>query len=295
MTPIYEFDVEMIPFLTSAPVITCSQYDVGRPFTAHLKWNRQSFTIAENSTVTLQVRKPSGNICTFPVVYADDTVYFELEEQMTPEAGKCQMEIKIEEESGETGSANFILNCEHSVLDGGVDTESKISEIETARRIADETATSAAAAQRSAEAAAASAEEAMQGTPEGYAGVVDQVNTNKSDIATLNSSLKKIKFSGHYTQNNIEAAGGFGPLLASILTNQGDVAMGSMTITFYEDGLKVARKNYAYSFIAVRVHSSYIKVIMTPFNNDYLEIHVYSISNSTWTVNKKINASEDIE
>ena len=175
MTP-YEFVVDLVPTTRSykTPVITCSQYDVGRPFLAHVYLMGSAYTIPIGSTVFIHEKKPDGHIISVQAVYEGGDVYFELEEQMSPVAGNCDMEISITgDDQDPIGSANFRMWVEPSVLEGGVDSESVIGEIQAAieSAAADTTAaieqdmadtlqqieTSELNAQRSAEASAGSA------------------------------------------------------------------------------------------------------------------------------------------
>lgn len=129
----YEFYVDLTPMLREPPKITASQYDVGRPFIAHIQYKGQPYEIPAGSAVSLHLRKPSGYVITSIASYDGDEVYFEMEEQMTAESGNVKVEISIVGDGNiPIGTANFRLIIEPSVLDGGVISESQISEIQTA-------------------------------------------------------------------------------------------------------------------------------------------------------------------
>lgn len=177
---IYEFTLDMVPHKNVYPVIIhCSQYDVGRPYLAHLLYNGDSYTIQSGSHVYLNERKPDNTIYSTEITYSENgDVFFELEEQMAPVDGVCYMEISIVG-GGQNpiGSANFQLWVEESVLDGGVESESIISQVQTA-------VNAAAQAIQYADNAAASADEAeltAQGLQSQYNAFTTQVEQTMTD------------------------------------------------------------------------------------------------------------------
>lgn len=155
----FEFYVDLTPLTSKRPKITVSQFDVGRPFLAHITYLGKTYEIPSDAMVSLLVRKPSGFLFTTEVSFDGDAVYFETAEQMTPEAGTAECEISIIGDGNvPIGSANFDMIAEKSVTEGGIASDSEISEIQRAIDAGNQAAVSAAAANASKESAGQAAQ-----------------------------------------------------------------------------------------------------------------------------------------
>lgn len=125
------FNLNMIPGEV-APVIHASQYDDGREFRANLFEGENVYNLTGAETISVNVRKPDGNVVTAAVTNTGDSyVEFATTEQMTACAGANLCELKIENSPVKIGSLNFILSVEADPLEGGIESESEINNLET--------------------------------------------------------------------------------------------------------------------------------------------------------------------
>ena len=124
------FNLDIIPGKV-APVIHASQYDDGREFRANLFEGASVYTLTGAETITINVRKPDGNVVTAAVTNtADSFVEFATTEQMTACAGANLCELKFENSPVKIGSLNFILSVEADPLEGGIQSESAIHDLQ---------------------------------------------------------------------------------------------------------------------------------------------------------------------
>lgn len=110
------------------PVCHASQYDVGRIIRFELVENDTPYTLDGTETVTLGERKIDGNVVTAALTVVASKTYVDLitTEQMTACYGQNLCELKIEKGSDIIGTLNFVLDVERDPLEGGVQSESEI-------------------------------------------------------------------------------------------------------------------------------------------------------------------------
>ena len=124
------FNLNIIPGAV-APIIHASQYDDGREFRANLFEGASVYTLTGAETITINVRKPDGNVVTAAVTNtADSYVEFATTEQMTACSGANLCELKFENSPVKIGSLNFILSVEADPLEGGIQSESAIHDLQ---------------------------------------------------------------------------------------------------------------------------------------------------------------------
>ena len=124
------FNLNIIPGAV-APIIHASQYDDGREFRANLFEGPSVYTLTGAETITINVRKPDGNVVTAAVTNtADSYVEFATTEQMTACSGANLCELKFENSPVKIGSLNFILLVEADPLEGGIQSESAIHDLQ---------------------------------------------------------------------------------------------------------------------------------------------------------------------
>ena len=124
------FNLNIIPG-SVAPIIHASQYDDGREFRANLFEGPSVYTLTGAETITINVRKPDGNVVTAAVTNtADSYVEFATTEQMTACSGANLCELKFENSPVKIGSLNFILSVEADPLEGGIQSESAIHDLQ---------------------------------------------------------------------------------------------------------------------------------------------------------------------
>ena len=124
------FNLNIIPGAV-APIIHASQYDDGREFRANLFEGPSVYTLTGAETITINVRKPDGNVVTAAVTNtADSYVEFATTEQMTACSGANLCELKFENSPVKIGSLNFILSVEADPLEGGIQSESAIHDLQ---------------------------------------------------------------------------------------------------------------------------------------------------------------------
>ena len=213
------FTLDMVPG-GAPPIIHVSAGDVGRKFTANLTYNGAPYDIQGNR-VTIRGTKPDNTVFEYPVddfERDDSRVDFIIEEQMAIVSGKVLCELREYLNDDQIGSANFVIDVETAVYDPEAASESYIPSIREAlenvaddiadlataaaindvKQYSDAASESATAAAASATSAAESAENAFSGTPEGYAALVNTVNTlNSNQTGFLSYELEQ----GTYTDD----------------------------------------------------------------------------------------------
>ena len=125
------FNLNIIPGAV-APIIHASQYDEDREFRANLFEGDQVFELTGAETISVNVRKPDGNVVTAAVVNTGSNyVEFSTTLQMTACAGANLCQLRIEDSPRKIGSLNFILAVERDPLEGGIQSASEIDNLET--------------------------------------------------------------------------------------------------------------------------------------------------------------------
>ncbi len=113
------------------PVVHASQYDEGRTFRANLMDGTAVYTLDGTETLECDVKKPDGNIVTVAVTNTSDS-YVEIDTtlQMCACAGDSLAELHITKGAKELGTLNFILAVERSPLEGGIESDSAIHNLQ---------------------------------------------------------------------------------------------------------------------------------------------------------------------
>jgi len=125
------FNLNIIPGAV-APIIHASQYDEDREFRANLFEGDQVFELTGAEDISVNVRKPDGNVVTAAVVNTGSNyVEFSTTLQMTACAGANLCQLRIENSPRKIGTLNFILAVERDPLEGGIQSESEINNLET--------------------------------------------------------------------------------------------------------------------------------------------------------------------
>ena len=114
------------------PVVHASQYDEGRTFRANLMDGSTVYTLDGTEVLECDVKKPDGNIVTVAVTNTSDR-YVEIDTtlQMCACAGESLAELHITKGAQEIGTLNFILAVERSPLEGGIQSDSGIHNLQT--------------------------------------------------------------------------------------------------------------------------------------------------------------------
>ena len=114
------------------PVVHASQYDEGRTFRANLMDGSTVYTLDGTEVLECDVKKPDGNIVTVAVTNTSDS-YVEIDTtlQMCACAGESLAELHITKGAQEIGTLNFILAVERSPLEGGIQSDSGIHNLQT--------------------------------------------------------------------------------------------------------------------------------------------------------------------
>ena len=124
------FNLNIIPGAV-APIIHASQYDEDREFRANLFEGDQVFELTGAETISVNVRKPDGNVVTAAVVNTGSNyVEFSTTLQMTACAGANLCQLRIEDSPRKIGTLNFILAVERDPLEGGIQSESAIHDLQ---------------------------------------------------------------------------------------------------------------------------------------------------------------------
>ena len=114
------------------PVLHSSQYDTGRALTFEVYDGDDAFDSATAYEITLHLRKVDGSIISLSDPNVDENqVIFFTTEQTTACAGKNVGELSFYDEVQETvvGSCNFILEIEPDPMQGGLESESEIQNL----------------------------------------------------------------------------------------------------------------------------------------------------------------------
>ena len=124
-------NIDLVPGKANA-VCHVSQYDVGRTVRCNLFELGSVYTLAGTETITVDVRKPDGNIVTASVTNTSST-YVEIvtTQQMDAVAGRNVCELSIVSGGDTIGTANFYMDVELDPLDGGTASESFIYNLQS--------------------------------------------------------------------------------------------------------------------------------------------------------------------
>lgn len=122
--------LNLIPNGTS-PVAHASQYDEGRRFRCDLFEGAEVYTLDGTEVLECDIKKPDGNIVTVVVPNTSDSyIVVETTQQMCACAGNSFGEIRITKDSKDIGTLNFILAVERSPLEGGIESDSGIHNLQ---------------------------------------------------------------------------------------------------------------------------------------------------------------------
>ena len=125
------FNLNIIPG-KDRPVCHASQFDIGRTIHVNLFEGFNVFTLDGTEVISISVRKPDGNVVTEAVTNTSDSyVEFVTTEQMTACFGSNLCELKLEKGADVIGTMNFILEVEQDPLDGGVQSDTQIHNLQT--------------------------------------------------------------------------------------------------------------------------------------------------------------------
>lgn len=122
--------LNLIPNGTN-PVAHASQYDEGRSFRFDLFEGAAVYTLDGTEVLECDIKKPDGNIVTVAVTNTSDSyIVVETTLQMCACAGSSFGEIKITKDAKIIGTLNFILAVERSPLEGGIESDSGIHNLQ---------------------------------------------------------------------------------------------------------------------------------------------------------------------
>ena len=123
--------LNLIPTGTT-PVVHVKQYDVGRTWRFELKEGPLVYTLDGTETIECDIKKKDGNVVTVAVTNTSAS-YIDIETtlQMTACSGDNLGAIRIMKGSDDIGTLNFILACERSPLENGIESESSIHNLES--------------------------------------------------------------------------------------------------------------------------------------------------------------------
>lgn len=115
----------------ASPVAHASQYDEGRRFRCDLFQGAEVYTLDGTEVLECDIKKPDGNIVTVAVTNTSDSyIVVETTLQMCACAGNSFGEIKITKGAEVIGTLNFILAVERSPLEGGIESDSGIHNLQ---------------------------------------------------------------------------------------------------------------------------------------------------------------------
>lgn len=120
------------------PVIHCSQYDVGRTFTATLFDGAVTYTPPAGAVIFITGIKGDDHIFEYTtttdpevIAYTGSVVTIMTPQQMTAAAGPCICELRIVDPNGlNIGTLNFVLMCEQDATENGILSDSDIAAIQ---------------------------------------------------------------------------------------------------------------------------------------------------------------------
>ena len=126
-----EVRIDLVP-QKEKPRFMVSQFDNERRVKFLLTENGEEVSIGAGTTSILTIRKPDGNIVTLnSVSYGPSNVVFDLTEQACACYGESWGEIVITENDYRIGTCNFIMEVERSPEDGGINSATAISTLQT--------------------------------------------------------------------------------------------------------------------------------------------------------------------
>lgn len=123
--------LNLIPTGTT-PVVHVKQYDVGRTWRFELKEGPIVYTLDGSETIECDIKKKDGNVVTVAVTNTSAS-YIDIETtlQMTACSGDNLGAIRLKKGSDDIGTLNFILSCERSPLENGIESDSSIHNLNT--------------------------------------------------------------------------------------------------------------------------------------------------------------------
>ena len=120
----------------ATPVVHVKQYDVGRTWRFELYEGASVYTLDGTETIEIDVKKNDGNVVTVAVANTSDNyVDIATTPQMTACSGDQLGAIKFTKGGDEIATLNFILACQRSPLENGIQSDSAIHNLE--QQIAD--------------------------------------------------------------------------------------------------------------------------------------------------------------
>lgn len=124
-------NLNLIPNGTN-PVVHCSQYDEGREFRFNLFDGASVFVLDGTEDITCDIKKPDGNIVTAAVPNTeDDYIIVTTTLQMCACSGNSLGTINISKGGVNLYTLNFVLYCERSPLENGIESDSAIHNLES--------------------------------------------------------------------------------------------------------------------------------------------------------------------
>ena len=124
-------NLNLIPNGTN-PVVHVSQYDEGRDFRFNLFDGTSVLTLDGTETIECDVKKPDGNIVTVAVTNTSDSyIVITTTLQMCACSGNSLGTIKISKGGDNLYTLNFVLFCEMSPLENGIQSDSAIHNLDT--------------------------------------------------------------------------------------------------------------------------------------------------------------------
>ena len=120
----------------ATPVVHVKQYDVGRTWRFELYEGASVYTLDGTETIEIDVKKNDGNVVTVAVTNTSDN-YVDIETtlQMTACSGDQLGALRIFKGDDDIATLNFILACQRSPLENGIQSDSAIHNLE--QQIAD--------------------------------------------------------------------------------------------------------------------------------------------------------------
>lgn len=124
-------NLNLIPNGTN-PVVHCSQYDEGREFRFNLFDGASVFALDGTEDISCDIKKPDGNIVTAAVPNTeDDYIIVTTTLQMCACSGNSLGTINISKGGVNLYTLNFVLYCERSPLENGIQSDSAIHNLES--------------------------------------------------------------------------------------------------------------------------------------------------------------------
>lgn len=197
------------------PIISASQYDVGRELEFVIYDGNTPASIPSGTNATMVGTKPSGLGFTENCSVYGNTVTVLTTATMTEEGGHIPAELRLTYNGKNIGTANFIFGVEPSphpddVIDGDTETAKDLM------TRAEEAVTEAETAAESAAAAATRAEEAAAGAG------LDATGAGANQVPTANGS-------GGWSWQDQQGGGGGGESTSDDITNESTVSGETVT------------------------------------------------------------------